>query len=526
MKLKRIYFDIRMIPIGIIFYYNILSFLDSYLDFLCFLWENSKYGKLLVSRKEVDMFFQYFKEICAIPHGSGNCKQISDYCVSFAKEHGLTYVQDGMYNVIIKKSATEGYENRPTIMLQGHLDMVEEKDSDSTWDFSNGVELREEGDWLCANGTTLGGDDGIAVAFMLSILADNDLKHPALECVFTVDEETGLFGAAGIDLSDCKAQYLINMDSEDEGVFLASCAGGVRANLELPVQRVELDGTMYEVTIDHLLGGHSGIEIHKERGNANIMMGRLLFALTNRTELSWGLVCLDGGLKDNAIPRTCKAVIVSDDAEEDVKACLTEIFAEIRKEYTIAEPEMELFITKCEEEAEDVLHPSSMMKTLFFLTQCKNGVQNMSQAVAGLVETSLNLGVLHTTEDAVKFRFSLRSAVESRKQDMLDKLAFLIEFLGGDIDTSGDYPGWEYKVDSPLRDQMTTIWTNMYQTAPKIDLIHAGVECGLILQKMPNLDIVSIGPNMKDIHTPKERLSISSCKRVYDFVIKLLEELQ
>ncbi len=472
------------------------------------------------------MFLKYFEDICGIPHGSGNCKEISDYCVAFAKEHGLEWTQDSLFNVIIKKPASLGYENRPTVMLQGHLDMVEEKDSDSTWDFSKGVELRTDGDWLCANGTTLGGDDGIAVAYMLAILADNSLKHPALECVFTVDEETGLFGAAGIDLSDCNASYLINMDSEDEGVFLASCAGGIRANLDLPIQRMEMDGDMYVVTIDNLVGGHSGIEIHKERGNANMIMGRLLFALTNRTDLSWGLVSLDGGLKDNAIPRTSRAIIVSDDAEEDVRACITTIFKEIRKEYTISEPEMSIEIVKSNDDVEDVLHPSSLMKTLFFLTQCKNGVQNMSQAVTGLVETSLNLGIMATSEETMKFRFSLRSAVESRKKDMLEKLEFLIEFLGGEMTTSGDYPGWEYKVNSPLREKMTALWTEMYGVTPKIDLIHAGVECGLILEKMPNLDIVSIGPNMKDIHTPKERLSISSSKKVYGFIIRLLEELQ
>lgn len=471
------------------------------------------------------MFFKYFEEICSIPHGSGNCKEISDYCVAFAKEHSLECVQDELYNVLIKKPASAGYENRPIVMLQGHLDMVEEKDSNSTWDFSKGVEIHTDGDWICANGTTLGGDDGIAVAYMLSILADDTLKHPALECVFTVDEETGLFGAAGIDLSNCKASYLINMDSEEEGVFLASCAGGIRANLELPIQRVEMDGDMYEVTIDHLLGGHSGTEIHKERGNANILMGRLLFALMNRTELSIGLVSLEGGLKDNAIPRTCRAIIVSDNAEEDVRTCMTEVFSEMRREYTISEPDMDITIVKSEKEPEDVFHPSSLMKTLFFLSQCKNGVQNMSQAVAGLVETSLNLGIMETHEDCIKFRFSLRSAVDSRKQDLLDKLAFLIEFLGGDIETSGNYPGWEYKVESPLRDKMIVLWNEMYGTTPKIDLIHAGVECGLILEKMPTLDMVSIGPNMKDIHTPKERLSISSSKKVYDFVIRLLEEL-
>lgn len=479
----------------------------------------------ILKNLQPESVFRYFEEICRIPHGSGNRKPISDYCVSFAREHGLEYIQDEEYNVIIKKPASEGYENRPAVMLQGHMDMVEEKESGSDHDFSQGLEIGVDGDLIYARETTLGGDDGIAVAYMMAILADDTLKHPALECVFTVDEEIGLLGAAALNLSGCKAHYFVNLDSEDEGVFLASCAGGLRANLTLPVERTAMSGKSYEIVVDHLQGGHSGTEIHKERANANVLMGRLLFGVANRTDLSWGLVSLEGGLKDNAIPRTCRAVIVSDDPKEAVEEAFNQIFGEIRQEYVLADPNMDITITEQNEEAEDILHPSSLMRVLFFLTQCCNGVQHMSQAVSGLVETSLNLGIMETEEDSVLFSFSLRSAVESRKQDMLDKLTFLIEFLGGEISTSGNYPGWEYKVNSPLRDKMTEVWEELYHTTPKIDLIHAGVECGLILEKMPDLDMVSIGPDMRDIHTPKERLSISSAKRVYDFLIKLLEEL-
>ncbi len=472
-----------------------------------------------------ELVFRYFEEISRIPRGSGNRKPISDYCVSFAEEHSLEVTQDEAYNVIIKKPASKGYESHPTVMLQGHLDMVEERESGSNHDFSRGLEIGVDGDWIYAKETTLGGDDGIAVAYMLAILADNTRKHPALECVFTADEEIGLLGASDLDLSGCKASYLINLDSEAEGVFLASCAGGVRANLTLPLERISMSGSCFELVIDGLQGGHSGTEIHKERANANVLMGRLLLALSSQTDLEWGLLHLEGGQKDNAIPRSCRAVIVSEEPEEEMKQALAQIFEKYQKEYAIADPDLGLVLKRTDAEEEDVLHPSSLMKLLFFLTQCRNGVQHMSQAVPGLVETSLNLGILKMEEEEARFSFSLRSSVESRKQEMLDRLAFLIEFLGGEIGASGDYPGWEYKVDSTLRERMTQIWEEMYHKTPVIDLIHAGVECGLIQEKMPGLDIVSIGPDMKDIHTPRERLSISSAKRVYEFLIRVLESL-
>lgn len=470
----------------------------------------------------------YFEGICAIPHGSGNMEAISSYVVDFAKTHGLQYRQDQSYNVIIWKPASAGYENRPVVMLQGHMDMVESKEDWSDHDFTTqGLELFTEGDNLGAKGTTLGGDDGIAVAYMLAILADDALPHPALECVFTVDEETGLLGAAALDLSDCKASYLLNMDSEEEGIFLCSCAGGMRVELNLPVQRKTEQGNVYQITIDGLIGGHSGMEIQKERANASLLLSRILMELQWNVDLEWSLISISGGEADNAIPRRSSAVIVSPAEEAFVAAAIQAVSAPVVAEYKISDPDIRIQVQYQESSDVQAMTPVSAGKVFFLLSQCPNGVQNMSQAIEGLVETSLNLGVLSTSENEVKAVFSVRSSVETRKFALYDRLEFLIEFLGGSSTFYGDYPGWDYKVDSKLREQMVDIWNRMYVDTPaKVEAIHAGVECGLILYQMPDLDIISLGPDMKDIHTPKERLNLTSVKRVYDYVKEVLRVLQ
>lgn len=469
----------------------------------------------------------YFEEISAIPRGSGNMTAISNYMVDFAKAHRLEVVQDASLNVIIKKPASAGYEDRPVVMLQGHMDMVEAQTEDSTHNFqTDGLELIVEGDILRANGTTLGGDDGIAVAYMLAILEDDSIEHPALECVFTVDEEVGLDGASKIDLSDCKASYLLNLDSEDEGIFLTSCCGGMRVELHLPVQRKECTGHLYEVKLTGLLGGHSGMEIIKERGNANILAGRILRELQWNLDLDWSLVSIDGGNADNAIPRNCTMKLISPIDEMVLAAAIQSICDPIFAEYKVSDPDMMIQVTDLGEATEKALTPSSLGKLFFLLSQCPNGVQNMSQSIEGLVETSLNLGVLHTSDEIIKATFSVRSSVESRKFDLHDRLTFLVEFLGGESTYYGDYPGWDYRVDSPLRDQAVALWNQMYDTPVKIEAVHAGLECGLILYQMPELDIISMGPDMKDIHTAEETLDLASTRRVYEYLLELLKVLR
>ncbi len=470
----------------------------------------------------------YFEEICAIPHGSGNMEAISNYVADFAKNHGLQYHQDQSYNVIIWKPASPGYEGRPVVMLQGHMDMVEAKEDWSDHDFaSQGLELFTEGDELGARGTTLGGDDGIAVAYMLAVLADDTLPHPALECVFTVDEETGLLGAAALDLSQCRAEYLLNLDSEEEGIFLCSCAGGMRAELTLPVQRKTEQGNIYRIAVDGLIGGHSGMEIQKERANASLLMARILMELQWNVDLEWSLVSISGGEADNAIPRSSSAVIVSPAEESFVAAAIQAVSAPVLAEYKISDPGIRVQVQYQETGETEAMTPVSAGKVFFLLSQCPNGVQNMSQAIEGLAETSLNLGILSANEDEVKAVFAVRSSVETRKFALYDRLEFLIEFLGGSSTFYGDYPGWDYKVDSRLREQMMDIWNRMYADTPaKAEAIHAGVECGLILYQMPDLDIISMGPDMKNIHTPQERLNLTSVKRVYDYLKEVLRVLQ
>ena len=482
-------------------------------------------SRILESLKPERVFY-YFEEICNIPHGSGNTKQISDYCVTFAKERNLEVIQDSFNNVIIKKAATSGCEDKPVVMLQGHLDMVTERASWSEHNFeTDPLELYIEGDYVSAKGTTLGGDDGIAVAYMLAILEDNTLIHPALECVFTVDEETGLTGAKEIDLSGCKAEYLINLDSEEEGIFLASCAGGVRLNLTLPLHRMTMTGNCMHITIDGLKGGHSGAEIHKNRCNANMLMGRLLFDLKDSGLVDYTFVSMEGGQKDNAIPRTCYATVLTDVEEGDFVKVVNEIFAVYQNEYQLTDPDMKVEVKAEGTMESEVLTPASHLKSLFLLNQAPNGVQSMSQAIEGLVETSLNLGILKMEENELHVDFSIRSSIASKKKALVDQLTFLVEFLGGSYEAHGDYPGWEYKTTSHLRDVMTRIWDEMFETKSKVEAIHAGLECGLLLDKMPALDIVSMGPDMQDIHTPEERLSISSVARCYDFLIQVLKDL-
>ncbi len=471
-----------------------------------------------------DEVFRYFEEICQIPHGSGDMAAISAYVEDVLKAHNIFYRKDESCNIIAWKPAAPGYEQAPAVMLQGHMDMVNEKTTDSSHDFSSDpLELFIDGDFIGAKDTTLGGDDGIAVAFMLAILTNPELAHPALECVFTIDEEVGLLGAKAIDLSDCKASYMINLDSEDEGVFLTSCAGGIRVDLTLPIAKEESDEKFFVIEIDGCLGGHSGAEIHKGRCNPLLLAGRLLFDL-GEADIDYRLASLDGGQKDNAIPRSVKIVLAADVPGMYLEHVVTELFNGYKKEYAVSDPYMTVSVD--DSEPVPVMSLVSQVKVTFLLCMMPSGVQAMSQDIPGLVETSLNTGIMRTNEDSFYLGQSIRSSVNARKAELVNKLAFLIEYLGGDAETRGDYPGWEYKQDSALRPLMVQVWEEMTGKPARIEAIHAGLECGLIFEKMPGIDIVSMGPDMKAIHTPTERLSISSCERCYKFLLEVLKRMK
>ncbi|MCI8495341.1 MAG: aminoacyl-histidine dipeptidase [Lachnospiraceae bacterium] len=471
--------------------------------------------------------FSYFEEICQIPHGSRNTKEISDYCVAFAKSQGLKYIQDESNNVIIFKDGSKGYENAEPVIIQGHLDMVCEKESDVEIDFQkDGLKLSVDGDFLFAEGTTLGGDDGIAVAYALALLADDSLEHPPLEVVLTVDEEIGLLGAEAIDLSMLKGRRLLNIDSEEEGIFLTSCAGGLGAACNIPVTRVEEEGVCYEIQVTGLLGGHSGIEIQKERGNGIFLLGRVLCSLG--TQIPFSIEHLEGGLKDNAIPRqtTAKILLESDGREEELMAQIQVLDQELKKEYQTSDPDIAIRCQKLDTGKRSVLQSSSATKLLFFLRTMPNGVQNMSRDIEGLVETSLNAGIMQLSEDVFCVRFSVRSSVTSRKYELADRLVFLTEFLGGEIEINGDYPAWEYNPNSKIRDMIAETYRELFHKEPKVEAVHAGLECGILSDKIPDLDCISFGPDMYDVHTPQERLSISSTARVWELLVEFLKRLK
>lgn len=463
--------------------------------------------------------FRFFEELCAIPHGSRNTRAASDWCAAFARARGLACRQDGAGNVIIVKEASPGYEQAETMMLQGHLDMVCEQTPSCPKDMEReGLDLRTDGASVWAEGTTLGGDDGIAVAMMLALLDSETLPHPRLEAVFTVDEEIGMLGAMALDASSLRGRKLLNLDSEEEGVFTVSCAGGSMVTCTLPVKRAPYDGAVFTLTVGGLAGGHSGVEIHKGRGNSSMLCGRALLALSRRTELR--LIAVDGGLKDNAIPRKTVARLAAADPGAVLEAA-AELDAAFKAEYRVTDPAV--FVrAETAEGAETPMDADSTARTLCLLSCAPNGIQEMSFDVEGLVQTSLNLGILTTAADRVEATFCVRSSVDSQKEMVKDRLSCLTGQLGGRVSVAGDYPGWAYRPDSPLRELMQAVFQEQYGREPRVEAIHAGVECGILAGKLPGLDCVSVGPDLTEIHTPRERMDAASVRRVWDFVTEVL----
>ena len=477
----------------------------------------------VLSGLEPKNVFHFFEQICAIPHGSYHTKAISDYLVAFAKERGLKYRQDEANNVIIWKGATPGYENAPTVMLQGHMDMVCEKDPDCAKDMeTESLDLFVDGDEVGARGTTLGGDDGIAVAMGLAILDADDIAHGPLECLFTVDEEVGMIGARALDASDLKAKYMINIDSEEEKVLTVSCAGSTRAVCTLPVKREPSAGETFTLTGDGLIGGHSGEEIHKGRANSNILMGRALYELSEKTEVR--IVDVRGGTKDNAIPRDASAVITVANAAA-AQRVVTELDAALKGEFHTADSGVSVRLSPAEA-AGPALDADSTRRVICFLFCAPNGVQMMSADVPGLVQTSLNLGQVFSEEDKVTARFMVRSSVNSQKDETTERVAALTKALGGSIEIPASYSAWEYRPDSPLRDVTVEAFRAVYGEEPTIAALHAGLECGILSGKMPELDCISFGPDLTNIHTPRERLHIASTRRVWQLTLETLKRIR
>ncbi len=470
----------------------------------------------VVESKIADRVFYFFEEIAKIPHGSENEKGIADYLVAFAAERGLSCYRDEANNVLITKA---GRENESVLALQGHTDMVCEKNPDVVHDFEkDALKLRVEDGYLRATGTTLGADNGIAVAMMLAILDGAAKSHPPLECLFTAGEEIGMIGAGQFDFGKLTAKRLINMDSESENLVIAGCAGGIRSEIFLDGQKSELESKCISVTLSGLHGGHSGEDISKGRANANRLMGRILLRFLNDT--SFRLVSILGGSKDNAIPRDCKATFALGDVISGVKT-VESVCAAIRSELSAEDKN---FAFEIEETVAEAAFDHAFSKAFVaMMNYADNGVYAMSTDIAGLVEWSGNMGVAESVEGGAHLVFLSRSSTESRIDESIARIDALAALYGAKTSHHGRYPGWRYCPESPLRDKFIEVSKRLHGFDVKTTVIHAGLECGLIYKKCPNMDIISIGPDMEDIHSPAERLNIASTERFWQTVLEMLK---
>ena len=445
-----------------------------------------------------------------------------DFLTEYGKSLGLETECDETGNVIIRKPATPGMEDRKTLILQSHMDMVCEKNADVEFDFDkDSIQTYMDGEWMKAKGTTLGADDGVSLAYIMALLSDKTIAHPPIEAVITVDEESGMDGAAGVDLGKCKGRKLINIDSDEEGIFTVACAGGIRSTLRLPLERRAVYGPCVRVSIEGLQGGHSGVEINQNRTNANKMMGLLLARIQEKMPIC--ITSISGGAKDNAIAHSAQATLVTLGNDP---ACINEIIdtlqAEIRAQFD--EPTAVVHGENVDALGGNAVTAECTAKVIELINAVPNGVQAWSQDIEGLVQTSLNLGVMGMEEDFY-IAFAVRSSVNAEKRELQQKLQEIGNRLGAQYSETGDYPAWEYKKDSVLRDTMVETYRAMYDKEPVVMAIHAGLECGLLSEKLPGLDCVSIGPEMKDIHTTRERLNIASTERVWNYLQEVLKKL-
>lgn len=464
--------------------------------------------------------FNFFLDLTKIPRGSGNTGGVSKYCVDFAKERGLWYNRDEANNVIIKKAATPGYENYSPVIIQGHTDMVCEKNPDCEIDFEkDALDIKTDGEFIFAEGTTLGADDGIAVAYALAVLDSDTICHPPLEVVLTSDEETGMDGAMALNASLLKGKTLLNIDSEQEGIFTVSCAGGLNVDGELKLSYRNEPENGIKIRIHGLTGGHSGVEIDKKRANANIVAAKLLLKLSKLANVR--LSSINGGLKHNAIPSECELVIGSD---KDISDIISSYKQEMKTAFSSTDPDLDISV----EDADNIysLSTEDTGKIAELLADMPDGIFSMSEEIDGLVKTSSNLGILKTENNTLYLLCSLRSSDETEKKSYSDTVLAHMQAYGLNAKKSEEYPAWEYLKNSPLRNIMCEVYEKMYQKPPVTEAIHAGLECGIFCGKIKGLDCVSFGPDILDIHTPKERLNIKSVQRTWEFLQTVLKNLK
>lgn len=473
---------------------------------------------------KVKAVLEYFEEISNIPRGSGNEKEISDYLVNFAKRLKLEVIQDKALNIIIKKPATKGYENSQTVILQGHMDMVCQKNTSKNHNFKKDpIKLIKKGDYIYADGTTLGADDGIAVAYAMAILSDDSISHPNLEVLLTTDEEAGMTGAMNISKEDLKGKILINIDTEEEGYLLVSCAGGIRTKSKLRITKEPLgDESLYKIKVRGLKGGHSGCDIDKWRGNSNKIIGRVLKSLQ---KINFNLVNIEGGSKNNAIPREADAVIVTKDKKE-LFEIIKELDLTIRNELKVQDSKVKIEVNEINEKYKEKIKKESQNKIIDLLYMYPDGINTISMNIEGLIESSTNLGIVRIKDNLIEFDSAVRSSVPSLRDEIVNKIRTITEMAGGGIQASAGYPSWEYKEESRIREVCKDVYKKMYHKEMKVYAIHAGVECGLFEEKLGEMDMVSLGPDIFDAHTPEEHLSISSAERVYEYLLNVLKEMK
>ena len=466
--------------------------------------------------------FEYFEKLCSVPHGSGNTKIISDMCMSFAKELGLKCRQEPCDNVVIWKPASPGCEDAAPIILQGHMDMVCAKTDDCTKDMTReGLDLMTDGEWVWADKTSLGGDNCIAVAMILAILADDTLVHPPIEAVFTIDEEVGMDGAFALDCSDIKGRKLLNLDSEMEGVFTVSCAGGMRSDCFLPAEREGIAGMdVFSLTVAGLQGGHSGADIHRGRGSANRLMGRVLCTAMEKFP-GLRLAALSGGQFDNVICSRCEAAVALPAGNADAFTAFVSAFdAILKNEYAVTDPGVTL--TCAASSADKAVSAQRTAVLLRALAALPQGVEAMDTDFPGLVQTSLNMGVTRLDDTGLHVTFSVRSSIASRKEMLGQRVRAVAELAGGTVTERGVYPGWQYKRDSQFRETLLAAYKDLTGKDGVVEATHGGLECGLLMEKLPGLDAVSLGPDLFDVHSVRERLNVASTERTYALVCELL----
>ncbi len=475
----------------------------------------------ILSNYTPESLFRYFEDICSIPHGSGNEKQIADYLCNFAKINKLEYYRDSLNNVLIKKKATAGYEQHFAVLLQAHTDMVCEKNSDTLHHFEkDGLKLYEKDGWLYAHGTTLGADDGAGVAIMLAILSDKTLIHPALECLFTVQEETGMDGAIGFDYSRLTAKSLINLDSETLDTPIVSCSGGITSVIDFEFEKYKIQNNVIKISIKGLSGGHSGTDINSGRENANIIMGKLLNGLYNRHPFN--LIAINGGNKANAIPRECVCIISVFDKKQ-AKSDISEIYLNIKKQLIKQDMKMTVRIEKPDTIPEYMFSYKDTYRIISAINLLPNGVISMSKAMPDLVETSSNIGIISTDENKIKFVIMPRSSVDSKLDEVVLKIDMLGKLLNAIVSHSERHPGWEYAKESKIRSIFSKCYEEKFGKKPSFEAIHAGLECGIICANMGELDSISICANVEEIHTPNERMNLKSFADAYEITSEMLK---